>query len=98
MLRVPLARPGLKLGESVRLKVHTCASEAGTFDLKFIAGLGASFTKSEQDIVVLLTDCVVLFTISSLEFFGDQDHCWHLRLDRQWAAIHLWRGNVVQEE
>ena len=53
------------LGERVNLKVNSFNSEAGSFDLtgsglESISRLGKSFSKSGQDLVADLNDCVSL--------------------------------------
>ena len=53
------------LGERVNLKVNSFNSEAGSFDLtgsglESISCLGKSFSKSGQDLVADLNDCVSL--------------------------------------
>ena len=78
----PFCYTGSKLGETVKLKVNTCASEAGSFDLtgsglESISCLGKSFTKSGQCLVADLSDCVSLATVSKLEYCSDQANCRH---------------------
>merc|ERR1712209_108032 len=62
---VPFCYTGSKLGETVNLKVNSFDSEAGSFDLtgsglESISCLGKSFSKSGQDLVADLSDCVSL--------------------------------------
>ena len=66
------------MGETVNLKVNSFDSEAGSFDLtgsglESISCLGKSFSKSGQDLVADLSDCVSLASISKLEYCSDQD-------------------------
>jgi prophage tail gpP-like protein len=75
---VPFCYTGSKLGETVNLKVNSFDSEAGSFDLtgsglESISCLGKSFSKSGQDLVADLSDCVSLASISKLEYCSDQD-------------------------
>ena len=62
----------------MNLKVNSFDSEAGSFDLtgsglESISCLGKSFSKSGQDLVADLSDCVSLASISKLEYCSDQD-------------------------
>ena len=62
---IPFCYTGSKLGERVNLKVNSFNSEAGSINLtgsglESISHLGKSFSKSGQDLVADLSDCVSL--------------------------------------